>query len=64
MRTIFIWDKKQSLPAMVESVSVEIHDVGLVALIFLVVLLGLHIFKHERDVVDLADKILTSQIIH
>jgi len=60
----FIRDKKQSLPAKIESVSVEIHDVDLVALIFFLVLLSLDIFKHKRDVASFGDEIVASRIVH
>ena len=49
---------------MVEPVSIEVHDVDLVGLISLLVLLNLHVFKHQGEVADLADQIVTSRVIH
>lgn len=49
---------------MVEPVSIEVHDVDLVGLVSLLVLLNLHVFKHQGEVADLADQIVTSRVIH
>jgi hypothetical protein len=60
----FLRDKQQGLPPMVEPVSIEVHDVNLVGLVSLLVLLNLHVFKHQGEVADLADQIVTSRVIH
>ena len=60
----FLRNKQQGLPTMVEPVSIEVHDVDLVGLVSLLVLLNLHVFKHQGEVADLADQIVTSRVIH